>query len=279
MFSRRRHLFFLSALSPLLATLPTLVNAQSRLVPGAIGSLERLQGRVTRTASGGVQNLSVGQSVFEGDRVSAAEDTDAVFRLIDGAVIAIRANSEITLTQYRFSKESPQEGSVVLQVIRGGLRKLTGVIGKNTPDNVRVTTSTATIGIRGTEFEVTHVEANNTSGQRNNDDPQPGSYLRVYSGATTLTNNEDNRLISVPAGQTAFAPNTAARAMGMVMQNFGLMRNAPSRAFSNGRFDGVMQSLNTVVSEEIQNRSNQQMERISPELRRNLPDVTNIFRR
>jgi hypothetical protein len=310
---QRRRLLAQAAFAPTTALLGAAATAQT--AQNAIGSLERLEGRVSRVSALGTQELQLGQSVFEGDKVITAANTEAVFKLLDGAVIAVRPSSELSLAQYRFSQQRPQDNSVLLQLARGGLRKLTGLIGKASPQSVRITTA---IGIRGTEFEVTHVEppAANPSptpsstpappASADNNNPanpptpsaspaaptpsvattaatelQPGSYLRVYSGATTLRSTEDNREINVPAGQTAFAPNLAAAVAvtGAVAQSFGLLRNSPARAFFNGKFDGSMQSIANIMVNELQNRLNQQMNRNMPsELRRMMPNLNQLFK-
>lgn len=42
---------------------------------------------------------------------------------------------------------------MVVQLLRGGFRAITGLISKNSPDAARVVSRTATLGIRGTDFD------------------------------------------------------------------------------------------------------------------------------
>jgi hypothetical protein len=54
--------------------------------------------------------------------------------------------------QYQYKEESSQN-SMVMQLLRGGFRAITGLISKNSPNAARIQTATATIGIRGTDFD------------------------------------------------------------------------------------------------------------------------------
>ncbi len=52
------------------------------------------------------------------------------------------------------STRTTQDGGMLVSLLRGTLRMVTGLIGKTHPDAVRVETQTAVIGIRGTDFIV-----------------------------------------------------------------------------------------------------------------------------
>jgi hypothetical protein len=64
----------------------------------------------------------------------------------------VRPNSEIVLQQYQFKENAP-DNTMLMQLVRGGFRAVTGLISKASPNAARVQTSTATIGIRGTDFD------------------------------------------------------------------------------------------------------------------------------
>ncbi len=72
--------------------------------------------------------------------------------------MTVRPNSEMLIQQYKF-KENAADNNMVLQLLRGGFRAITGLISKNSPDAARVLTKTATIGIRGTDFDARLCEA------------------------------------------------------------------------------------------------------------------------
>ena len=56
------------------------------------------------------------------------------------------------LINYAFNKAKPNEGTLLFNFIRGGMRTVSGAIGKVNRSNYSVKTPVATIGIRGTSY-------------------------------------------------------------------------------------------------------------------------------
>jgi hypothetical protein len=98
------------------------------------------------------RTLGKGLALREGDRLTTAEGASAILKLEDGTRMTVRPNSEIVISQYRFRENAP-DNNMLLQMIRGGFRAVTGLSSKNAPNAAEVQTSTATIGIRGTDFD------------------------------------------------------------------------------------------------------------------------------
>jgi len=98
------------------------------------------------------RTLGKGLPLKEGDRLTTSEGSSAIIKLMDGTRMTVRPNSEIVLQQYQF-KENADNNSMVMQLLRGGLRTVTGLIAKGSPNAARIQTNTATIGIRGTDFD------------------------------------------------------------------------------------------------------------------------------
>jgi hypothetical protein len=98
------------------------------------------------------RTLGRGLELREGDRLTTADGASAILKLHDGTRMTVRPNSEIVLQQYQF-KENATDNSMLLQMVRGGFRAVTGLISKSSPNAAKVQTSTATIGIRGTDFD------------------------------------------------------------------------------------------------------------------------------
>jgi hypothetical protein len=73
-------------------------------------------------------------------------------KLEDGTRMTLRPNSEMIVQKYQF-KEGSSQNSMVMQLLRGGFRAITGLISKGSPDAAKIHTATATIGIRGTDFD------------------------------------------------------------------------------------------------------------------------------
>lgn len=63
------------------------------------------------------------------------------------------ANSKLDMAKFQFDAVT-EEGNILVKLIRGSMRMITGLVGKHNSQNVQVTTRSATIGIRGTDFIV-----------------------------------------------------------------------------------------------------------------------------
>ena len=104
------------------------------------------QGQLPRT-------MGKGLVLKEGDRLTTSDGAAAIIKMQDGTRLTLRPNSELIMEQYRF-KEGSTDNSMVMQLLRGGFRAITGFISKGAPNAAKVHTSTSTIGIRGTDFDV-----------------------------------------------------------------------------------------------------------------------------
>lgn len=98
------------------------------------------------------RTLGRGLALREGDRLTTSDGASAIIKLQDGTRMTVRPNSELVLQQYQFRENAPDNG-MLMQLVRGGFRAVTGLISKSSPNAARVQTSTATIGIRGTDFD------------------------------------------------------------------------------------------------------------------------------
>jgi hypothetical protein len=137
---------WLASLAFLLLLAPA-ANAQSA------GEVEFSRGvGFAHTAGETPRTLGKGLALRQGDRLTTSEGASAIIRLQDGTRMTVRPNSELVLQQYQFRENAP-DNSFLMQLVRGGFRAVTGVISKAAPDAARVQTNTATIGIRGTDFD------------------------------------------------------------------------------------------------------------------------------
>lgn len=103
---------------------------------------------------GETRTLKRDSAVFEKERIWTSERGRLHVRFNDGSMINLKPNSKLQLSRYRYREEQPEEGVAVFQLMRGGLRTISGKIGKANPDSYRFQTVLATIGIRGTEYEI-----------------------------------------------------------------------------------------------------------------------------
>lgn len=118
-----------------------------------VGEVEFARGvGFAQSAGEAPRTLGKGLPLQRGDRLTTSEGASAIIKLADGTRMTVRPNSELVLQQYQFQEAAP-DNSFLMQLVRGGFRAVTGLISKGSPDAARVQTSTATIGIRGTDFD------------------------------------------------------------------------------------------------------------------------------
>lgn len=91
--------------------------------------------------------------LFRQDILRSGNNARGQFRMIDNALINLQQNSVLRLEKYEL-KSAAGDGSVLMELISGGLRTITGAIGKQDKNAYQLRTPVATIGIRGTLYEV-----------------------------------------------------------------------------------------------------------------------------
>lgn len=118
------------------------------------GILKSVQGNVQLlSANGSSRVASAGDLLAPIDRVVTGPDSGASVVLRDGTKIVVGPSSRLDVKEFHFDSTT-QDGGMLVSLLRGSLRMVTGLIGKTHPDAVRVETPTAVIGIRGTDFIV-----------------------------------------------------------------------------------------------------------------------------
>jgi hypothetical protein len=101
--------------------------------------------------TGASRALSNGDSVNERDTIQTGEKSGLVMRFEDGQIAAMGANSRMTVSAYTYDVKEPAKSNVLLSLLTGSMRAITGLIGKASPQKVAFRAGTATIGIRGTD--------------------------------------------------------------------------------------------------------------------------------
>ncbi len=136
-----------------LSALSLLFAASGAMAQTSAGEVEFSRGvGFAQTPGQTPRTLGKGLPLREGDRLTTSDGGSAIIKLEDGTRMTVRPNSEIVLQQYRFAANAT-DNSMVMQLLRGGMRAVTGLIAKSSPSAARIQTNTATIGIRGTDFD------------------------------------------------------------------------------------------------------------------------------
>ncbi len=88
-----------------------------------------------------------------GDTVET-KDGRLQLSLIDGGKVSLQPNTIYRINKYEFSGKEDGTEYGFTELIKGGLRTISGLIGHKNRDRYQLKTAVATIGIRGTEFTV-----------------------------------------------------------------------------------------------------------------------------
>jgi hypothetical protein len=96
-----------------------------------------------------------GDGVYEQDGLRTGADGRLGVTLKDDTRISLGPNTEIGLSEFKFSPAEGQLG-LVMKLLRGAATFVTGRIGELRPDAVRIETPAAIIGVRGTHVAVRH---------------------------------------------------------------------------------------------------------------------------
>lgn len=118
------------------------------------GRIAFVRGPLTAIGGGRERTLLTGGAVFEGDVLDTASGTVAVLAFRDGGRITLQPNTRFRIDRYSFDDKAPESGSSFFSLLRGGLRAVTGLVGRGAPRAYRMDTPIATIGIRGTSFDL-----------------------------------------------------------------------------------------------------------------------------
>jgi hypothetical protein len=115
---------------------------------------------VVQKADGSVRALAPGAALHAGDVITTQPNSSALIKFTDGGELTVRPNSQVKLDAYHYNPVLPKADSLVMSLLKGGLRSITGFISRRGPaEAYRLQTATATIGIRGTDFMARLCEA------------------------------------------------------------------------------------------------------------------------
>jgi hypothetical protein len=121
-------------------------------------------------------------------------------RFSDESLLSLRENSELSVDSYRFQGREDGSELAVFRLVKGGLRTITGLIGRSNHSNYRMQSITSTIGIRGTDYAATLCQGDcrNSDGSLARD----GLYGRVIgqSGGTNrivVSNDNFERMFGI----------------------------------------------------------------------------------
>jgi hypothetical protein len=102
-------------------------------------------------SAGTSRRLAKGSTLSAGDTVRTARGR-AQIRFTDGGYTSLQPNTEFRIDDYHYDEKKAEESVSFFSLLKGGLRTITGVIGKIRKKAYQLRTPVATVGIRGTEY-------------------------------------------------------------------------------------------------------------------------------
>lgn len=168
------------------------------------GTVTQLSGTLSvRKADGSVRILSRSSTIESGDTINTERESFAQIRFSDGGQVTLKPNSSVRIHNFRFAEEKPQDDSFLYRLVKGGLRAVTGIVGKRSRDKYELETATATVGIRGTTLSADDCVRNREDDCRR---LEPAVYISVADGEVVVRNGQGE--LGLNAGQFGLiAPN------------------------------------------------------------------------
>ncbi len=194
------------------------------------GAVQKITGNVTITSADKISRKAGDrEKIQSGDTVTTDVKSEALIKMADDSSVVLRPNTQFQFTDYKFEKKPTDSSFVTL--LRGTARMVTGLIGRRYAANVRVSTMTATIGIRGTDFEVAVITEDTA-------DARAGVYDYMHDGATNIR-IASGQSLDVKKEQTAFAPDKPKPGE----EPLQILRETPIFLQSGGGLDALIQSI------------------------------------
>jgi hypothetical protein len=179
--------------------------------------------------------VEVGVRLREGDVVKSADGGEVVVKFDDGARLALRQDSTLSLEKLP-SQGASTKGQKTIKMLKGGLRYISGKA--TVHQRVLFITETAAVGIRGTDIEIVFSSSSL-------DEETTGTYLKVNTGDAYLQALDGTQVDAGP-GQVAFGgePDLVPRGAGGTKRPAGRLIKAAANLFKTGSLDQLMGSNN-----------------------------------
>jgi hypothetical protein len=128
--------------------------------------------------------VAVGFPVEGKDTLRTGSASNMQVRFTDESIVSMRDQSLLKIDEYQFTGKQDGAEKAFFNLLKGGFRTITGLIGRVNKTNYGVKTATATIGIRGTNFALLHCTAGSCGAAA-----KDGLYGGVSGGIIAATNN------------------------------------------------------------------------------------------
>ncbi|MBF0190935.1 MAG: FecR domain-containing protein [Magnetococcales bacterium] len=148
--------------------------------------------------------LERGSMLYSGDTVITGAHGETQLQFVDKMIMSLYHDTRFAIDAYRFATQEPNDHKAQFSLLSGAMHILTGLIGKQKPQEFQMRTNLGTLGVRGTEY---YTALDN------------GLNVTVVSGAVILSNPSGS--LEIQAGQSGLirsatmAPQLSQRPLAM----------------------------------------------------------------
>lgn len=115
-----------------------------------IGAATGITNQVTGRLGSQSEQMNDGDPIFQNQMIATGKESQAQFEFSDRTNLAVSENSSIVIDRHVFDPDKGT-GEIALNAVGGAFRFVTGLVPK---DNITINTPTATLGVRGTTFDL-----------------------------------------------------------------------------------------------------------------------------
>jgi hypothetical protein len=169
------------------------------------GEVTHLSGTLSvQRADGTTLLLSQKSEVKEGDLLTTQKDSYAQLNFVDGSSVTLRPYTQMKIDSFNYIQEKPAADSAFFRLLKGGLRTVTGLVGKRgNQDAYRIGTATATIGIRGSVGDTVSCEPTCAGVMPGGEKLPPGTHHQTYNGSYVMQTGDQTVIIN--EGSTGYS--------------------------------------------------------------------------
>jgi ferric-dicitrate binding protein FerR (iron transport regulator) len=174
--------------------LATGLAASSAHAQARVGEAAVVKNQVVRVAGSATRQINVGDGLLRDETVRTGQDSAARLVMADSTNLSLGANSTIKLDRTVFNDEHSYR-DIAIRLTTGAFRFVTGHSEKAA---YRITTSLATIGVRGTTLDILSVRVKNIVGLQDG----AATVCAIGGPCIELTQLGDTAIITSTGGKT-----------------------------------------------------------------------------
>lgn len=130
------------------------------------------------------RTLKMAANIYMNDTLVTEKDSEAQIIFTDNSTMTFRPDTKLYINEYNYVPKSERKtkeakksaGKYVLDLVTGGFRTITGLVARENPNDYKVNTPVATIGVRGTEYSLVYKQGQDL-------------YIKRYTGEPCMTNS------------------------------------------------------------------------------------------